>query len=298
MFISKLLFTTGELTLEILFIIITAIGISTQHISRKSYSNKDGKGALSFSASSAFVSLLVYLICSHGNLNFSRQTISFAFVFAIFFSMGILFSLLAINAGPLSLTSLITSYSLFIPTFYGIFMLNEPFTYLSGIGLILLTVSLFYTNFKRNDKGEKLSLRWAVYAFLSFAGNGICSTVQKIYQMKSDGAYKSEFMVIAYIVSAAILFVAAAIYEREDILRNIKKGIGEIFVSGVANAVVNLLVMVLSLRLAASFVFPIISAGSIMLTVLISVMYYKEKLSPAQKKGILFGLLAIIFLNI
>ncbi len=284
--------------MEILFIIITAIGISVQHISRKSYSNKGGNGALSFSASSAFTSLLVYLIFSCGNLNFSRETISFAFIFAVFFSMGILFSLLAMSEGFLSLTALVTSYSLIIPTFYGIFMLNEPFTYFRGIGLVLLIISLFYTNLKKNNKRKKITLKWAIFAFLSFVGNGVCATVQKVYQINSGGVAKNEFMIVAYIVSAVILFVAAAICEKKDILKNIKKGIGEFTVSGVANAIVNLLVMVLSLRLAASFMFPIISAGSVILTVIISLTYYKEKLSPAQKKGILFGLLAIIFLNL
>ena len=61
---------------------------------------------------------------------------------------------------------------------------------------------------------------------------------------------------------------------------------------------VNLLVMAISLSVAASVMFPIMSVGSITLTALVSVFAFKERLSPYQKLGVLSGLMSIAFLNL
>ena len=67
---------------------------------------------------------------------------------------------------------------------------------------------------------------------------------------------------------------------------------------GVANGVVNLLVMVASLTIEKSVMFPLISAGGIVLTWIISVFLYKEKLSMKQNIGLVLGIVSIVFLNL
>ena len=77
--------------------------------------------------------------------------------------------------GSLGVTMLIFSYSLIIPTFYGVIVLKEPVSYFTWIGLSLLAVSLFLLNFK--NETVKISLKWSVFTFMSFVGNGMCSTI-------------------------------------------------------------------------------------------------------------------------
>jgi multidrug transporter EmrE-like cation transporter len=67
---------------------------------------------------------------------------------------------------------------------------------------------------------------------------------------------------------------------------------------GVANGASNLFVIALSPNMPASIMFPLVSAGGIVLTSLISIFIYRERLSVLQYIGMVLGIGAIVFLNI
>jgi multidrug transporter EmrE-like cation transporter len=67
---------------------------------------------------------------------------------------------------------------------------------------------------------------------------------------------------------------------------------------GLANGLVNLFVMIASTIIPNSVMFPLISAGGIVLTWIISVFLYKEKLSMKQNIGLVLGIVSIVFLNL
>ena len=77
--------------------------------------------------------------------------------------------------------------------------------YFFFIGLGLLAISLFLVN-KKNDKCP-ITPKWLLFVFLSFTGNGLCSTFQKMQQIAFGGAYKNEFMIISL---AIVVFVNGA----------------------------------------------------------------------------------------
>ena len=116
----------GKIEMNIIFLIAIILGVTLQQVTRKAYYNRLSGGAYSFSAASAFAALLFFLIASKGRLEFHWQILGYAAGFALAYSMACVGSLLAISAGPLSLTSLVISYSLIIPTFYGFAVLGEP----------------------------------------------------------------------------------------------------------------------------------------------------------------------------
>ena len=198
---------------------------------------------------------------------------------------------------PLSLTCLVTSFSLIIPTLFGIFALREPVSTNLFIGLGLLAAALVLINLE--EKGEKkITLKWAAYVLLAFVGNGMCSTVQKVQQIDLAGQYKNEFMIVALIISAVAMGIFALCTEKKQILPNLKAGVWLYIICGLANGGANFLVIFLSSRMAASVMFPVISAGGIVLTFLISLFFYKEKLSKWQILGSALGLVSVIFLNL
>jgi len=133
---------------------------------------------------------------------------------------------------------------------------------------------------------------------MAFVANGACCTVQKVQQINFGGNYKNEFMIIALSISALLLLAAAFFSKKEDVGYSLKKGFPYYSVSGIANGAVNYLVLVLSTKMAASLMFPIISAGGIIFTMIVSLLLYKEKLSLYQKIGFAFGLASVVVLNI
>ena len=124
------------------------------------------------------------------------------------------------------------------------------------------------------------------------------STVQKAQQVKFDGMYKNEFMVVALIITVSVLAIFAIISDRQRIASGLKKGFWLYTGCGIANGLVNLMVLILSNKMPASVMFPVISAGGVLMSALVSVFIYKENLTKYQWSGLMLGMLSIVLLNI
>ena len=282
--------------MSILYLITIIAGVSGQNITKKIYTKKTGtSGSYLFSSLTAFFSMMFFLVTSK-NINWNPGIVPYSLAFALSFATSSLFGLLAIANGPLSLSSLMISYSLMIPTFYGIIFLKESISICFVIGLALLAISLFLVN-KKNDKCP-VTLKWLLFVFLSFAGNGFSSTFQKMQQLAFDGGYKSEFMILSLAIVFFIFAVVTLVTNNGNFRSNLYHARFTAIASGAMNGIVNLLVMVLSGMIAVSVMFPLISAGGIIVTYVVSKVFYKEKLTRTQFAGFLTGIASIVFLNI
>ena len=279
-----------------LYLIIVIACISGQNITKKMYTKKaSGSGAYLFSACTALFSMLFFIVTLR-DFRWESGIIPYSVAFALSFAVSNLFGVLAIGAGPLSLSSLMISYSLMIPTFYGVFFLKESINIFFLIGLGLLIISLFFVN-KKNDRSP-VTVKWVLFVFLSFAGNGLCSTFPKMQQAKFDGACKNEFMILSLAMVSVILITAALISGKKDIKKNLRHARFIAPGCGIMNGLTNMLVMILSGLIPVSLMFPLISAGGIIVTYIISKFVYKEKLTKMQFAGFLMGIASIVFLNI
>ena len=282
--------------LNVLYLIAIIIGVSGQNVVKKPYTQKtNGNGVYFFTTLLSGAALLFFALTSP-ELAFDLSFVPYSVAFAVSYALASLFAVLAIAYGSLSLTSLITSYSLMIPTFYGLIFLKDPFGKGFIFGLVFLIVSLFLIN--KKDGNIKFSLKWIIFVIVAFIGNGMCSVVQKMQQVAFDGAYKNEFMIVALAIVTVVMFVMTMIKERKGIKLYLKAGWHLSIICGALNGMVNLFVMILSNRMPVSLMFPLISAGGLIVTYLVSRFLYKEKLTRMQFLGFIFGLAAIVFLNI
>ena len=281
-----------------ILLILVIAGVTLQQIMKKAYNNKVRGGVFSFSAGSSLMALLFFAATAKGNLTFSSEYIIYSVLFALTFSMATVFSFFAIIEGPLALTSLVISYSLLIPTGYGLLVLGEPVGVNLIIGIVFLMISLLLINIEKKGEQKKITFKWAIYALLAFVGNGGCSLVQKVQQVDCNKQFKSEFMLLAYGMSVVILLICALFLEKKDTWKNLKTGLVYWAGNGLFNGMVNFLVLVLSGVMAASVMFPLISAGGIVAAFLVSLFIYREKLSTAQIIGLAFGIISVVFLNL
>lgn len=278
-------------------LILATLSMSSQAVLKKAYSIKtDKKGTFLFSALSVSCACIFFLVISRVDLHFTVEILPYAFGFALSYGTAVITGFLAVKFGSLSLTSLVTAYSLIIPTFYGLLFLNEDVGILFYIGLFALCVSLFLMNSKRSD--SKISLKWIIVVFLAFLGNGVCSTVQTVQQKNFAGQYKSEMMIIALLTVCTVMLIFSLIFERKDIMPTIKKGGIQAASCGIMNGVCNFLVMILAVKMDASIMFPVMSAGGIVVTGLVSVFIYKEKLSRGQYAALVLGITSVVLMNI
>ncbi len=288
-----------------LFLALTVVLVSLQSACAKEYNKKRG-GPLMYAAINVFFAILVFLlsffVTTDGRFHLSWETLRYSLLFAVSYGGATIGTIFAIRYGSLSLTSLLTSFSLLIPTFYGIWALKEETGALLYGGLVLLLVSLLLVNLeKKENKTERASspnsLKWVVCVALSFVGNGVCATTQKVQQIHQQGMYKNEFMIVALSIVCLVTLILSLIVEKNP-LKSIKDGIVSGGIRGLANGAANLLVLTLALSMSASVMFPVISGGGIALTSVIALTVYREKLSAKQILGLILGIASVVLLNV
>lgn len=80
------------------------------------------------------------------------QTLFYGAVYGIFVTVSMYTGLMGLATGPMALTSMIASFSLIIPTAYGIIVLDEKIGAFGMIGLSLLFISMVLFAARRKDK--------------------------------------------------------------------------------------------------------------------------------------------------
>lgn len=287
--------------MSILLLLLTIVTLTAQNVFTKQYGKRESAGPVSYAAVTAFSSLLVFIVASGFHFAFNPAVLTYAVMFALAYSASTIGLMVALKNGPLSITSLLFSYSLIIPTLYGILCLNEPVKVTMCVGFALLVLALAMVNFTKKQPGQtgfRVNAKWLVSLLIAFIGNGLCSTIQKMQQVAFDSQYNNEFMIIALIIVTVLLLIVSLLTERKQFLSLFRGGWYWAVSCGLTNGLTNLFVLILTGMVAVSLMFPVISAGNIILASLISIYFYKEKLQKTQLLGIGVGVVSIIFLNI
>ena len=281
--------------MQYLLLILVIIFLPLQNICQKQYNIKESNPNVFLFMSLASLSALVFFLASSGlKLNFTFGILFYSAAFAASYAAACIGLILAIRFGSLAITGLINSYSLIIPALYGIIFLKEPVGVRVYVGIVLLLISLFLHNIKAER--VKASVKWFIFLAMAFIGNGMCSTVQKMQQIRYGGEYKSEFMIIALAI-AFVIFSVCAVYrgvKKNKIISCVKFALP----NGIFNGAVNMLVMILTGLIPNAVLFPSISAGGIVLNCLAAVFIYKEKLTSIQIVGYIMGTSAVVLLNL
>lgn len=270
--------------------------ITVQNVLQKSYPRVSEKpNVFLFSSLTTVVAMLFFVASSGFKLHFAMEFVPYSIGFGLAFGCAMFGNVLSLKLGSLALTSLVTSYSLLIPTLYGMIFLKEPISVLGYVGIVLLIISIFLLNAKKES--VSITLPWVLVVGLTFVTNGMCSTVQKMEQLRFDGGYKNEFMIVALAIAATFLFVLA-LFQKGDIKKEALISLRIAVPNGLANGIVNLLVMVLTGLIPNAILFPSISAGGIVLSWVLATFVYKEKLSRMQLIGYVIGIASVICLNL
>lgn len=241
--------------------------------------------------------LVLLLLMSVFGFRFDLGTALYGSLFGVLMAVSMQTGYKALTLGAMSVTSMIVSFSVAIPVVYGIIFKNDGITLHKTAGLILLGAALVFTSLKPKQKGEKRSLKWAFYVFLTFVANGFNSILQKAYREKYHSAQGIEFMVWAML----ICFVVFALCDLKNIspkkLWNVRaKGYG--ICAGAANSLVGYLTIKLAGAENASVLFPAISAGTILGTILAGRLLFGEKLKINHIAALICGVTSVVMLKL
>lgn len=300
---------------EILLIISILAGIAGSVV-KKSYINtfKGSNKKINFhnTVLSIFAVIVFFIWGGFGSASFF--TILVGFCFGLMTALQHLFSSKAISVGSWAYTTIIIYLATLIPTCSGWIFWNEPFSWVQIVGIILLVVCFFLSTDLSTNESKLLSVKWLIYALMAFLAMGILSLLLKIHAKSVYAEERNAFLIVAFLVSflyPAVLYFIELRKEKKQEPKNLEsqdKGlkftknyyswfwITLVAISGIFAALNNKFNLRLSGVFDSAFFFPVTSGANIILTALISVLVFKDKLKLKQWIGFGVGVVALIFL--
>lgn len=234
------------------------------------------------------------------DFSFDIKVLPYSVLYGLCYSAFTVGVLGALKVGLTSLTALIKQIALVGVTLWGFIFWDTPFTVISGIGiaLIVLSLCLCLITKEKNDKTKSL-MKWLFYALLITVGNAGCSIVQRYEQTAFDYQHKNMLMFFGVLFAAIGCFIVALKENKENWGAAIKSSWFCPLITGLSSALSNVFILLLiKYNMSPVIIYPGIAVGGLIITIIISLAFFGERLRAAQWYGIAVGSVALILLNL
>lgn len=199
----------------------------------------------------------------------------------------------------IAITTVANKLSLFIPVAIALIIYkNEQITILKITGFILAAVGIYLSSTKNKKLSFDKKYLWLI--IIVFVGQGIADTIfnhaqQTVVDDNDKGLFFMCLLLIAG-VSGLLILAGKSIKQKPQFkLKNL--------IGGIALGLPNFASLIFffnaleSSGLGASQVFPVVSMGVVVLSALVGLVLFKEKLSGANWLGLAFAVLSIFIIT-
>ncbi len=261
--------------------------------------DRKGSGAL-YNFVQLSCEFLIWAIVFAFQFSFDWRVLIYSLLFGAFFTVCRIGTINALKTGPVALTSLFMQLSLIFATVWGFIFWDAAVTVFAIVGLVLVVVSLFLCLYKgKRSNGEKMNLKWLFFAVLMLFGNAGCTIVQRMQQTAFQGQHGALLMLGAMTISLIANFVIYVTGDKSETKIILKKSWCFPVAAGACNVALNLFVMLLAVSsLSPSLIYPVISIGGLIVSILFSVLVFKEKLRWWQWVGVALGCVSVGILSV
>lgn len=251
-----------------------------------------------FNTFSSLFSLVTLIIVTGGIKTMSVFTLLLGIVFGVATALAAIFCMKALMTGPMSYTTLIIYSSMIIPSLSGRLFWNEAVSggQYAGMALMLLSFAL---SAGKGGKNSKMGLSWFLLSMGSFVCSGSIGVMQKIHQTSEHENELGMFLVTAFAVAAIFSFISYTLCvrmknDKTTITFSLRKPIFYMVAGcGISIALINHINLYLSGAMDSAIFFPVVNGGTILLTVLAGIVFFKERLTAKQWAGMAVGITAI-----
>lgn len=188
------------------------------------------------------------------------------------------------------LSSVFMKLGLLVPITLSVVFFHELPTLVQIIGFCLALVAIVLIN--TNKEPGKNRFRWALLLLLLLGGGADAMT--KVFEVLGPAALSNQFLFYIFAV-ALVLCIALVIYKKE------RPGIRELLFGaaiGIPNFFSSKFLLLALKDLPAVVVYPSFSIGTILLTTLVGVIFFKERLQKLQWLALTVIVAALFLLNV
>lgn len=188
------------------------------------------------------------------------------------------------------LSSVFMKLGLLVPILLSVLFFHELPTWLQIIGFCLALVAIVLINAKNQEDGSRF--RWELLLLLLMGGGA--DAMSKVFEVLGPAALANQFLFYIFAV-ALVLCLALVICKKE------RPGLRELLF-GAAIGIPNFFSSKFLLRsladLPAVVVYPSFSIGTMLITTLAGVFFFKERLEKRQWLAMVVIIAALFLLNI
>lgn len=212
-------------------------------------------------------------------------------IFGPFFFLSFLYYQKSIKENGVGISGTIAKLGILIPMIFSIVIWKEFPSVIQWIGIVLSLVSILIVNLSQKSL-ETFDIKPAI--ILLFIFGGMAEFSNKFYQKYALNDYKDVFLFtlffVAFLLSLFYTVRKKEVITKKDVLTGFAVGIPNLFSS---------YFLILSLAsLKTSVVFPIYSAGSIVLINIGGFLLFKEKIARKNQVAILLTIIALVLINV
>jgi len=274
---------------------------------KNAYYNYFGKNQLQESQDSFLfnavccIGSVVFFLLTGAPMKVSAYSLLLSVIFAAVTVGAQYFSLLAMSLGSMSYSVLFTYLSMLIPTFFGVICYRQPVSVTQVLGLVLMIITFFLSVDLKKD--SKLSLRWLIAALACFVTWGLVGVCQLVHQNSAYAEELNGFLLWTFIFSTVMfsgLYLASKRKQknRQSTFSPIGKDGVLAILTGVVIGAVNHINLYLSGKMPGVIFFPIVNGGVIILSGLVAMLVFRERLDKKQQIGLVVGIVATCLLGI
>lgn len=290
-----------EKYLYLIFTVSMCLGVCKNLISK--YAKTEFSG-LRHNMDAAMVTAVVAIVISlFQGIDFSvfydTRFMVMAFLYGLCTMGSQTFYIKAVKEGPVSVCSLLYAFCFLLPTIFMALYFNENINFLWILGIAMTIVSAFLVVY-RKDAEKSNSKGYIIYIIFAMASAGCVGLLQKFYAYFYNNKNFTEYIFMSFVFMLFIAFIIHMFSKKEVVSAefNKKRFMLSMVVLGLSNVVASKLNLYLSGVMSAKFFFPAINGGTIMLSALMSVLLFKEKLTYKSVTGIAIGIFAIILMGL
>lgn len=251
----------------------------------------------------ALVSLIsgIALLALGGLPDASVFTIVLGLVFGLITALQKITTLQALSCGPYAYTTVISCLSTLIPALSGAIFWQEHIAPVQYVGIVLM-LGCFVLSVNVSGEQKKASLKWLLYALAAFLCTGGIGVMQKWHQ---STVYKMEldaFLIIAFAFSFLYSTVfcllqarkAGSAAELKPVVKLLPLAL--LVLAGICVAANNKLNLFLAGEIDSAVFYPVVNGGHLVLTTLIAVVFFRERLTKRQWLGLALGTISVLLL--
>ena len=289
--------------MEYIYLLLAMTTSATITIGGRLYNekNKDKKNiSLLYNVLSACANAFVWLVLWIFDFSFDARVLPYCAlqgIFVVLFNMGMLG---ALKHGSTSITALVKQMALVGISVWGFVFWDVQLTWLTGIGIILIVIALAFCLLNKKAGPQVGSFwKWVFFAALIAVGNAGIGIVVRYQQMAFDYQHKNMFMFFGVLCGAVFCALLALREDKKYWKAAIRSSWMHAGLAGGSSAISNVfIILMIQRQMSPSILYPGIAVGGLMITTIISLLCFKERLRPLQWVGLAVGAVALVLLNL